>query len=139
MCAKNIKNMQPMVWFSKYVGSIRMQHILQKTENWKHCCKIIFKCVNSDVGPIFNISFRIKWLSVLWIVQFFYCIVNPCAWTVLLLFIRFDKNKKKGNVKLKTHMRNKPNPNGQVVMLIFTMEVVVLIYNQICSETLLIS
>ena len=26
-----------------------------KTENWKHCSKIIFKCVNSIVGPIFNI------------------------------------------------------------------------------------
>ena len=25
-----------------------------KTENWKHCSKIIFKCVNSAVGPIFN-------------------------------------------------------------------------------------
>ena len=26
-----------------------------KTENWKHCSKIIFKCVKSIVGPIFNI------------------------------------------------------------------------------------
>ena len=26
-----------------------------KTENWKHCNKIIFKCVNSIVRPIFNI------------------------------------------------------------------------------------
>ena len=26
-----------------------------KTENWKHCSKIIFKCVNSNVRPIFNI------------------------------------------------------------------------------------
>ena len=25
-----------------------------KTENWKHYSKIIFKYVNSDVGPIFN-------------------------------------------------------------------------------------
>ena len=25
-----------------------------KTENWKHYSKIIFKCVNSTVGPIFN-------------------------------------------------------------------------------------
>ena len=23
-----------------------------KTENWKHCSKIIFKCVNSIVGPV---------------------------------------------------------------------------------------
>ena len=47
--------------------------------------------------------------------------------------------KKKGNMKLKTHTRNKSNLNGQVVMLIFSMEVVVLVYNQICGETLLIS
>ena len=26
-----------------------------KTENWKHCSKIIFKCVNNVVGSIFNI------------------------------------------------------------------------------------
>ena len=25
-----------------------------ETENWKHCSKIIFKYVNSDVRPIFN-------------------------------------------------------------------------------------
>ena len=25
-----------------------------ETENWKYCSKIIFKCVNSVVGPIFN-------------------------------------------------------------------------------------
>ena len=30
-----------------------------KTENWKYCSKIIFKCVNSTVGPIFNK----KWLK----------------------------------------------------------------------------
>ena len=58
---------------------------------------------------------------------------------MLLLFIRNQKKKKKGNVKLKTHTRSKPNPNGQVVIFIFSMEVVILVYNQICSETLLIS
>ena len=25
-----------------------------ETENWKHCNKIIFKCVNNAVEPIFN-------------------------------------------------------------------------------------
>ena len=44
-----------MVRFSKYVGSIRIQLILLKTENRKHCSKIIFKCVNRADGPIFNI------------------------------------------------------------------------------------
>ena len=44
-----------MVRFSKYVGSIRIQLILLKTENRKHYSKIIFKCVNSALGPILNI------------------------------------------------------------------------------------
>ena len=49
-----------MVRFSKYVGSVRIQLILLKTENCKHCNKIISKCVNSAVGPIFNIFFLNK-------------------------------------------------------------------------------
>ena len=32
-----------------------------KTENWKHCNKIIFKCVNSAVWPIFNEKVAEKW------------------------------------------------------------------------------
>ena len=40
---------------------------LLKTENWKHCSKIIFKCVNSAIEPIFNESFVEKRdLWVLW-------------------------------------------------------------------------
>ena len=37
-------------------GSVWIELILLKlkTENLKHCSKIIFKCVNSTVGPIFN-------------------------------------------------------------------------------------
>ena len=33
---------------------------MQKIENWKHYNKIIFKCVNSTVGPSFNIVFGEK-------------------------------------------------------------------------------
>ena len=32
-----------------------------ETENWKHCSKIVFKCVNSAVGPIFNEKIDKKW------------------------------------------------------------------------------
>ena len=32
-----------------------------ETKNWKHCSKIIFKCVNSAVGPIFNEKIDKKW------------------------------------------------------------------------------
>ena len=35
------------------LGSVWIELIV--AENWKHCSKIIFNCVNSIVGPIFNI------------------------------------------------------------------------------------
>ena len=37
-------------------GSDWIQLIFAKTENWnwKHCSEIIFKCVNSAIGLIFN-------------------------------------------------------------------------------------
>ena len=39
-----------------FIGCVWIELILLKlkTENLKHCSKIIFKCVNSTVGPIFN-------------------------------------------------------------------------------------
>ena len=41
-----------------------------KIKNWKHCSKIIFKCVNSTVRPIFNEKVVEKWcLWVSWIVE----------------------------------------------------------------------
>ena len=45
------------------LGSVWIELILLKlkTENWKHCSKIIFKCVNSVVGPIFNEKIDKKW------------------------------------------------------------------------------
>ena len=39
----------------KSYGSIWIELIIVETENWKYCSKIIFKCVNSIMGPIFNI------------------------------------------------------------------------------------
>ena len=42
--------------YSILLESVWIELILLKlkTENLKHCSKIIFKCVNSTVGPIFN-------------------------------------------------------------------------------------
>ena len=39
-----------------HIGSVWIEFIFAETENWnwKHCSKIIFKYVNSIVGPIFN-------------------------------------------------------------------------------------
>ena len=34
--------------------------IVYFAENWKYCSKIIFKCMNSAVIPIFNESFAEK-------------------------------------------------------------------------------
>ena len=36
-------------------GSVWIELIVAETENWKYCSKIIFKCVNSIMRPIFNI------------------------------------------------------------------------------------
>ena len=43
---------------TKNLGFIWIQ---LKTENWKHCSKIIFKCVNSTVRSIFNEKVAEKW------------------------------------------------------------------------------
>ena len=47
----------------KYIGSVWIEFIFTETENWnwKYCSKIIFKCVNSVVEPIFNEKVAKKW------------------------------------------------------------------------------
>ena len=114
-----------MVRFSKYEGSVWIQLNLLKTERWKQCSKMIFECVNSTVAPVFNILFSeqsgytcyelctlppAQWIHVheLW---------SYCSYT--LKTKKKKKKKKKGNVKFKTQTHNKPNPYGNVVMLIF--------------------
>ena len=46
-----------------YLESVWIELIFAETENWnwKHCNKIIFKCVSSAVGPIFNEKVAEKW------------------------------------------------------------------------------
>ena len=36
-----------------------------ETENWKYCSKIIFKCMNSIMGPDFNEKVAENWI--LWV------------------------------------------------------------------------
>ena len=45
------------------IGSVWIELIFAEIENWnwKHYSKIIFKCVNSIVGPIFNEKIAKKW------------------------------------------------------------------------------
>ena len=67
---------------NRELGFVWIQLIFAETENWKHCSKIIFKCMNSTVGPIFNFFFWIKWLWVSWIVREQCCY---SAWTVIIV------------------------------------------------------
>ena len=50
-----------------FFGSVWIELIFAETENWnrKYCSKIIFKCVNSIVRPIFNEKMAEKWY--LWV------------------------------------------------------------------------
>ena len=73
----------------RYKGCIWIELILLKLkiENWKHCSKIIFKCVNSNVGPIFNEKIDKKWN--LWIYeQYIYALFTVESQYLLLLFIK---------------------------------------------------
>ena len=50
--------------FNQFCKALRVR--LDRTyfveiENWKHCSKIIFKCVNSTMRPIFNEKVAEKW------------------------------------------------------------------------------
>ena len=46
-----------------FIGSVWIRLILLKLKTycWNHCSKIIFKCVNNTVGPIFNEKVAKKW------------------------------------------------------------------------------
>ena len=77
-----------------------------ETENWKHCSKIIFKCVNSTVGSIFNENncWKVEFVNP-WIVHGYtvhhgkvnlrgYYSMNS-AWTVVALLLKCVKKKKR--------------------------------------------
>ena len=85
--------------FQTNFGSVWIELILTKTENWnwKHCSKIIFKCVNSVVGPIFNEKVAEKWyLWVLWTMHgTHWCDKGTKKQEKLLSPTAADKKKKK--------------------------------------------
>ena len=72
----------------KHSGSVWIGLILLKLKIycWNHCSKIIFKCVNSTVGPIFNEKIAKKWN--LWVYKQY---IMHCLWQksqhLWLLFI----------------------------------------------------
>ena len=64
-------------------------------ENWKYCSKIIFKFVNSTVGPIFNekVVKKKRFMSLVNSAQ------DPLVWhKAIETQFKKKKKKKKGNV-----------------------------------------
>ena len=52
---RNPKPKTSFLFFSFLFSLIRLDRTyFAETENWKYCSKIIFKCVNSTMRPIFN-------------------------------------------------------------------------------------
>ena len=75
--------------------------------NWKHCSKIIFKCVNSIVGPIFNEKVAKKWN--LWIRK--QC-TNALFTGEKSTSVGWKKKKKKEkSTRQKRRQNNQLNPN----------------------------
>ena len=71
-----------------------------KIENWKHCSKIIFKCVNSIMRLIFNEKFIKKWY--LWSVN---SIQIYCSWLKgQPLLLKKKKKKKWAETRIATHV-----------------------------------
>ena len=92
-------------------GSVWIELILLKlkTENWKHCSKIIFKWVDSAVWPIFNENVDKKWsLWDPWIVH--KCTVHRRTGQPLRL-----KEKKKKTLRKHRRSTNKCYPNEHKV------------------------
>ena len=93
-----------MVKFSKYVGSVQIQLILLKTEKRKHYSEIIFKCVNSSLGPIFNIYFFLKKVLV-GPVNSALCLLHSesmCMNSAVTIHLRWKKKKEKKRRKRET-------------------------------------
>ena len=106
---------------------------LDTAENWKlklkteiHYSEIIFKYVNSTVGPICNKKVAEKWN--LWVYKQYtmctdwskkiwkvkvcgYCSLNS-AWTVAAIWKTREKKKKKTKKTKRRRRRNQSNPNA---------------------------
>ena len=100
-------------YFKTHLGSVWIWLILLKLKIycWNHCSKIIFKCINSTVGPIFNEKIDKKWN--LWVREqctdalftkkvniWGYC--STVYWTVAALLQKRVKKKKKKKNKTQT-------------------------------------
>ena len=86
----------PCVWgtyMPVVIPALRFIWILIIAENWKHCSKIIFKYVNSIVGPSFENKFvELDNLWVPWTVHETHCIGCKCV------EIEFQRNPSGGSI-----------------------------------------
>ena len=120
------------IWYVNFL-SIRFRVHLDTAENWKlklktekYCNEIIFKCVNSTVGPICNkkscwkVKFVGPWTvhDVHWLVQkslkssnLWLLFIKPCINSNHNMKKRGENKKKKAN---KTHTYQ-PNPNTTLI------------------------
>ena len=73
------------------LGSVWIEFIVAETKNWKHCNKIIFKCINSVVRPV----------NSTWIVRE-QCFLSPAHDFTAHVQGKKTKKKKLENVELKT-------------------------------------
>ena len=87
-------------WVDMVNTMLSFRVCLDTAENWKlklktekHCSKIIFKCVNSTVGPIYNEKVAKKWN--LWIhKQWNLCWKGEKSQILRLLFMNSSRNSK---------------------------------------------
>ena len=94
---------------SNWIGLILLK---LKIYYWNYCSKIIFKCINSTVGPIFNEKIAKKWNLLVHNQYIMYCLWQKSK-HLRLLFIKqymnsnhilgFSQNAWKKKKKSKTH------------------------------------
>ena len=105
------------------LGSVWIGLILLKLKTycWNHCSKIIFKCINSTVGPIFNEKIDKKWN--LWVREqctdaLFTKKVNICGYCSLNSSHTPPKTRenKKNKIKSKRGLWN-VNPNRGLISI----------------------
>ena len=102
------------VHYSRLTWSVWIEFIFAETKNWnwKYCSKIIFKCVDSIAGPIFNKKVVEKWN--LWVHEqctkalFMKDLVKCCCW--------IKKKKKWQNV----HRNFQCSPNRHIMGTVVT-------------------
>ena len=93
---------------AEYMGSVWIELIVAKTENWKYCSKIIFKYVNNIVRPIFN--FFSAWT-----------VMNSVATVLVVPWNTWSEEKKKSGKTQLWIQRKTLNPNGTYIFTRFSL------------------